>query len=181
MKRGENLSGLSKEELLELIDLYAKNWLALDGVWFQAVESQSGLPAAMDADAAAWERYTVIEAKRIRSFLGLSEHPGLEGLKKALSLRLYAGVNEDSFEFEDGRLIYTMVRCRVQTARQRKGLPFHPCKRVGEIEYSGFAQTIDDRIVCRCLSCYPDVNDKDCACRWEFTLQGSEKHPLLSG
>lgn len=28
------LAELSKEQLLELIELYAKNWLAHDGVWF---------------------------------------------------------------------------------------------------------------------------------------------------
>lgn len=32
------LAELSKEQLLELIELYAKNWLAHDGVWFQSIE-----------------------------------------------------------------------------------------------------------------------------------------------
>ena len=32
------LAELSKEQLLELIELYAKNWLAHDGVWFQSMK-----------------------------------------------------------------------------------------------------------------------------------------------
>jgi len=162
---------LSREELLELISIYSKNQLALDGVWFQSVEMAQGMDAAMDRDAEAWERYTVIEARRLKQFLRLPERPGLEGLKKALSLRFYANLNDDSLEYEGGRLIYTMNNCRVQTARARKGLPFHPCKRVGIIEYSLFAKEIDDRISCRCLSCYPDVTDESCCCRWEFSIQ----------
>ena len=36
------LAELSKEQLLELIELYAKNWLAHDGVWFQSIEGKFG-------------------------------------------------------------------------------------------------------------------------------------------
>ena len=32
------------------------------------------------------------------------------------------------------------------------------------------AKVIDDRITCRCISCYPDITDQGCACSWEFTL-----------
>ena len=34
----EILNNLSKEELIDLIKVYSKNWLALDGVWFQSIE-----------------------------------------------------------------------------------------------------------------------------------------------
>ncbi len=164
------LQKFSKEELIELITLYSKNWLAHDGVWFQSVEQSEGMDAAMFHDGRAWERFTVIEAKKIKAFLHLEEHPGLEGLQQALSLRFYANINESSFEHRDGKLIYTMKKCRVQTARERKGMPWHPCKPVGEIEYSGFARTIDDHIHCRCISCFPDIVDKDCCCKWELSI-----------
>ena len=167
----DELSALSKEQLTELITLYSKNWLAHDGVWFQSIEQKSGMDEAMFHDGRAWERFTVIEAKRIKEFLHLHEHPGLVGLQRALSLRFYAHINEATLEMSEGKLIYTMKKCRVQTARERKGMPYHPCKPVGVIEYGGFAKTIDDRIECRCLSCFPDVTDKECCCKWEFTLK----------
>lgn len=165
------LDSLSREELLELVDIYAKNWLALDGVWFQSVEQAEGMDAAMFHDARAWEHYTSIEARRIKQFLRLSEHPGLEGLEKALALRFYGRLNQDDCAYVDGKLIYTMQKCRVQTARERKGMPFHPCKRVGVVEYEGFARAIDSRIACECLSCYPEVTDTSCACKWAFSLK----------
>ena len=62
----------------------------------------------------------------------------------------------------------------MQTARQRQGMDWHPCKPVGEIEYAGFAKTIDPRIRCRCLSCYPEVQEPDCCCAWLFTLEEEE-------
>ena len=60
------LAELSKEQLLDLIELYAKNWLAHDGVWFQSIERKFGMAEAMYHDEEAWKRFTVIEAKRIK-------------------------------------------------------------------------------------------------------------------
>lgn len=166
----EMLDTLSREELIELLSLYAKNWLAMDGVWFQSVEKELGMDAAMYHDARAWERFTVIEARRIKAFLHLPEHPGLEGLAKALSLRFYANLNRDGIEIAGNTLTYRVKECRVQSARTRKGMPLHPCRPVGLIEYSGFAREIDDRITCQCLSCYPEVSDDTCSCAWQFTI-----------
>ncbi|MCR4689094.1 MAG: DUF6125 family protein [Saccharofermentans sp.] len=168
----EVLNELSKQQLIELVEIYSKNLIAMDGVWFQSIEKKDGMDAAMLHDAAAWERFTVIEARRIKQFLDLPDRPGLEGLEKALKYRFYANLNESDIVYPDEyTLIYTMKKCRVQTARERKGMPFHPCKPVGVIEYRDFAKTIDDRITCRCLSCYPEVTDPSCCCKWEFSLK----------
>lgn len=168
------LEALSKEELLVLVEIYAKNWLAMDGLWFQSVEKKLGMDEAMEHDAEAWRRFTVIEARRIRDFLGLPENPGLKGLEKALALRFYASLNRAETILKGNTLLYRTKECRVQTARQRQGMEWHPCKPVGEIEYAGFAKTIDPRIRCRCLSCYPEVQEPDCCCAWLFTLEEEE-------
>lgn len=170
MKNYSHLSSYSKDELIRLIEIYSKNWLAMDGVWFQSIERKFGMNEAMYHDGEAWKRFTVIEARRIKEFLMLEEHPGLEGLAKALRLRFYANLNEDSIEISGNTLTYTSVDCRVQRARERKGMPFHPCKSVGIIEYREFARTIDSRFTCECVSCYPDIAEPAVCCKWRFTL-----------
>ena len=170
MDNREFLKSFSKEKLIELIEIYSKNWLAMDGVWFQSIEQKLGMDEAMYHDAEAWRRFTEIEAKRIKAFLKLPEQAGIDGLAKALELRFYANINDDKIEIDGNTLTYTAVDCRVQTARKRKGMPFHPCKSVGIIEYSGFAKVIDDRFTCECVSCYPDITDENCCCKWKFTL-----------
>ncbi len=162
---------LSREELIELCEIYAKNWLALDGVWFQSIENKFGIGEALKHDANAWRRYTVIEAKRIKDFLQLPEKAGIEGLKKALSLRFYALLNEDEIITEENTLLYKVKTCRVQYARQRKGMEYHPCKPVGLIEYTYFAKTIDSRFETEAVSCHPDITDTSCNCIWKFTLK----------
>lgn len=90
---------------------------------------------------------------------------------QALHYRFYGNLNEHECIRDGNRLVYRNHDCRVQTARSRKGLPYHPCKSVGSYEYSGFAATIDDRIKCRCLSCYPDCTESPDGCAWEFYLE----------
>ena len=70
------LQELSKEELIAIIIDDAKNWLAHDGLWFQAVEAQFDMATAIEIDRAAWEKFTVIEAKRIMARLGIEPGGG---------------------------------------------------------------------------------------------------------
>ena len=170
----EELKKLSKEQLIELAEIYSKNWLACDGLWFQAVEKRQGMDGAMDCDKEMWRSFTVIEAKRIKEFLQLPDRAGLEGLEKAMQLRLYANLNDEEYQINGNTMIYRTLNCRVQRARSRKGMEWHPCKAIGEIEYADFAKAIDDRITCRCISCYPDIteSEREGCCAWEFTLEG---------
>jgi len=91
-----HLRSLDKEELIHIIMDDAKNWLAHDGLWFQAVEAAHGMDAAIAADAAAWERFTVIEARRIMDRLGIAEGGGIRALVECLQHRLYARLNAGS-------------------------------------------------------------------------------------
>lgn len=162
---------LTQAELLELLADFAKRWLAHDGLWFQAVEAEQGIDAAIRFDIAAWERFTAVEADRIRRLLDLPPEAGLDGLAEALGFRLYALVNEQEIlRPDDHTLIFRMKRCRVQEARQRKGMAPFPCKPVGVVEYSGFAQALDPRIRTEVIFCPPDPHPPEYVCAWRFTL-----------
>jgi hypothetical protein len=162
---------LSREQLENLVADFAKRWLAHDGLWFQQVEQYYGMEEAIKLDAGAWEKFTVLEAKRIMGLLKIEPGGGLPALKRALALRLYAFVNKQEIEQPDeNTLIFRMVDCRVQSARKRKQMDEFPCKAVGLVEYSGFARTIDPRIKTRCLHCPPDSHPEDSFCAWEFTI-----------
>jgi hypothetical protein len=165
------LEELPKEELIKIILDDAKNWLAHDGLWFQAVEQAHGMEAAIEADRAAWERFTVIEATQILERLGMKPGGGIPALVECLKHRLYARLNvQEVVEVTATRAVFRMVDCRVQSARRRKGLADFPCKSVGIVEYTEFARTIDPRIRTRCIACPPDEGPRDWYCAWEFTL-----------
>jgi hypothetical protein len=163
---------LCKKELLELLTDAAKNWLAHDGLWFQEVEKKHDMAEAIELDKNAWQKFTVIEARRIMKRLNIVPGGGISSLAQALKFRLYAFINVQTIEeMSEDRCVFTMNRCRVQEARKRKGLPDFPCKPVGIVEYEYFAKTIDERIETRCLACPPDAHPDDHYCRWEFTIK----------
>jgi hypothetical protein len=167
----KGLDDLTKGDLRELLEDAAKNWLAHDGLWFRVVEEAFGLEAAMQMDQKAWEKFTVIEAKRIMKRLDIEPGGGIPALIQALKFRLYAHINvQEITEVSKDRCVFNMKSCRVQEARMRQGLPDFPCKSVGIIEYSLFAKTIDPRIKTKCLVCPPDPHPADIFCSWEFSL-----------
>ncbi len=166
------LYDLSKEELVKIIVDDAKNWLAHDGLWFQAVEKRYGIDVAIEADIEAWRYFTVIEAKRIMERLGMEPGGGIPNLVECLKHRLYARLNlQDVIEQSENRVVFRMLDCRVQSARKRKGLDDFPCKNVGLVEYAEFAKAIDPRIKTRCIACPPDAHPDRFWCAWEFVVE----------
>jgi hypothetical protein len=166
-----NLENLEKQELIKIIKMFAKNWLAHDGCWFLAVEERHGLDEAIQIDKEGWKRFTVIEAKRIMKEFNIQEGSGLDGLEKALQLRLYSSINVQKIErISPTKLIFKMMTCRVQAAREGKNLALFPCKEVGMVEFSGFSKTIDSRIKTKVIACPPDNVERDFHCGWEFLL-----------
>jgi len=165
------LGRMSKEALTDLLRNIAINWLANDGVWFQAVEMKKGMFDAKRCNDSCWTRFSPFEAWSIKRFLGLSQKAGLEGLKKALQFRMYARINVQSIIDEGPHsFVFQMNECRVQSARKRKGLEDYPCKSVGLVEYGTFAEAVDSRIRTECIGCPPDAHPDEWFCAWRFRL-----------
>lgn len=166
----ENIQDLSKHDLLKLIEVYAKNWLAHDGCWFLAAEEKYGMDTAMELDTASWKRFAVSEARRIMKAFDIPSNGGLKALEKAFQYRLYSAINKQEIEWIDkNRMIFRMLECRVQKTRREKNLPDFPCKSVGIVEFTQFAKTVDPRIKTKCIACPPDKAD-GFLCAWEFTM-----------
>jgi hypothetical protein len=173
---------MDREELLNALGLFAKNWLAHDGCWFLAAEERFGLETAMELDDASWRRFAEAEAKRTMKGFGIEPSAGLEALARALSLRMYARINRQHVEWDDAGAVLRLVmaRCRVQETRRRKGLPSFPCRSVGETEFATFARTIDPAIRTRCVRCPPEPNEGG-ACTWEFEIAGGADKKKVGG
>lgn len=167
---------MDREELYGALQMFAKNWLAHDGCWFLAAEESHGLDEAIRLDEEAWRRFAAAEARRIVTGFGIEPGGGLEALERALSLRMYAVINEQHVAWSEDhtRLRFFMDVCRVQETRRRKGLADFPCKSVGIIEFTTFAETVDPRIRTRCLHCPPDASEGK-YCGWEFSIQDDDE------
>jgi hypothetical protein len=162
----------SEDELAAILDGISANWLANDGVWFQAVENELGMFDAKRCNDSCWSRYSPLEASRIKALLDLPDNGGLKALKTALGYRLYARLNTQSITDETPTsFVFQMNECRVQSARKRKGLEDYPCKSAGVVEYRAFAQGVDPRIKTECIGCPPDSHPAEWFCAWRFSLE----------
>jgi len=165
------LLNMPPESLKQLLDGVAVNWLANDGVWFQAVEFSSGMDDAKRCNDSCWAHFSPFEAWAIKNFLKLPPNSGLDGLKKALNFRVYARINKQRIVEESAdSFVFQMNECRVQRARETKGLDDYPCKSGGMVEYTYFARAIDERIVTECIACPPDAHPAEWYCAWRFSL-----------
>jgi len=165
------LVNMPEEKIKELIEGLGLNWLAGDGVWFQAVESKHGMMDAKRCNDSCWAWFSPFEAWSIKRLLNLPEQPGIEGLKKALQMRLYAQINVQSIIDESpNSIIFQMNDCRVQSARKSKNMDDYPCKSAGMVEYTNFARTIDSRIKTECVGCPPDDHPEEWFCAWRFSI-----------
>ncbi|MGD9973891.1 MAG: DUF6125 family protein [Desulfatirhabdiaceae bacterium] len=166
----KTIEDLGRDELLGLLQDASLNWLAHDGLWFQAVEEKFGTEEASLCNQKAIAVYSEIEAKRIKKRFDLNSG-GIPDLMQALKFRMYHLINQQDFvEVSENRCIFRMRECRVQQARKKKGLPDYPCKAVGIQEYSHFAKTIDPKINTRCVACPPDIHPDAYWCAWEFYM-----------
>jgi len=162
---------MNEKQLEELLDALSLNWLANDGVWFQAVEKKFGIFDAKRCNDTCWIRFSPYEAYHIKTLFGLPEQGGLEALKTALQFRLYARINkQEIIEEEIDSFVFRMIDCRVQASRRLKGLEDYPCKSIGIIEYRTFAETVDPRIRTECIGCPPDPPQMGWYCAWRFSL-----------
>ena len=160
---------MTKAQLLEVLRLFSRNWITLDGLWFTLVEDTFGLEAALDLDLKMWERHALIEARRIKTHLGI-EGGGVSGVLKALRFMTFDIAMPFSYSLEgpDEAALW-ITTCKPQEARLRAGRGEFPCKEVGRACYGTVAGVIDPKVSAECVFCPPDRHPPDVWCKWKLT------------
>lgn len=162
---------LTKRELLEVIRMFSKNWLTLDGLWFTIVEDRFGVDVALELDLKMWQRNARIEARRIKECIGI-EGGGVKGVLKALRFMTFDPSMPFEFSIEGPNTAYIWVTsCRPQEGRIRAGRGEFPCKPMGMECYGVLAGTIDPRVRTECVFCPPDGHPEDIWCKWKFSQE----------
>ena len=74
---------VEEKQLEELLDALCLNWLANDGVRFQAIEKIFGMFDAKQCNDTCWTRFSPYEAYRIKTLLGLPDQGGVGGAQNS--------------------------------------------------------------------------------------------------
>ena len=166
----DQLQDMSRDMLIDIIHVLGRNWLTVDGLWYQIIERELGPETAVRFDKEMWARQSLAEARRIKKAIGITEKGPLAVAKANLFLTSYFN---DKFDFEikkvgSDRVIQTCIHCAIQERRIEQGQGPFDCKEVGLTERTNFAEVIDPEVKVKCLTCPPDPRPDTHWCQWEF-------------
>ncbi|MFA5366100.1 MAG: DUF6125 family protein [Candidatus Bathyarchaeia archaeon] len=153
---------MTKLDAKQLAEYYHRCYKSVDGLWFMKVEEKYGFGVALDVDNEVWKVMPKIQARMIKSFLGLETGP--EALLECLVTKLEL----DGFKFttqktENGFRI-TITDCPWQNLMTNSGRA-HLAEAVGTTvcttEYQGWVSELADtmRFELKSQKC---VNSKHC-------------------
>jgi len=168
MSKNELLQ-LSKEELVDLIEVYPKLYTALDGLWFLSVEEECGHDVATKLDVEVWDSLAPREAKRISEVRKMAGG-GIETVVEAFKFRPTFLTKEYNIIRQKNRAIVRVTKCRSLEAMERDKREVSSCIRVLESVYPKFAQSIDSRAKLRVLKAPPRKSAGDTCCEFEIEI-----------
>ena len=138
------MTKLSSEQVIEYFN---RSYKAVDGLWFMKVENRFGFNAALELDNEVWTVMPKIQARLIKSFLGLETGSDalLESLMTKLELEGFKGKAEKN---ENGFSI-TITECpwhNLMIKSGREKLAKLVGKTICNTEYQVWASEIEKTI-----------------------------------
>jgi len=165
----EILSTLSREQLLELVDVQQRNWWNLQNNWMAYMDREYGMDAAVKGDSHCFAANARVQMFRLKKLLGLGED--VDSLMKAMVLStIWANGEYEIRKLDDTRFRLKVTNCHQQVRRLEEGVGELACKPAGIAIAEAGAQAINPACQVRCLVCPPDEHPRGLWCEWEFEV-----------
>jgi len=162
---------LSKAELVNLLQLFGRCALTIDGFWFLGTEKLYGTVEATSLDEQAWGNYGKTEANLLKRYLSIKKVTKLEDICRIYLLTPIFGNLGAAAEVRGNKCYLSVSDCHPQKARIRKNLGEFPCKRVGIAYFRSFLEVLNPKLKFGCVVCPPDEHPEDLWCEWEVWFE----------
>ena len=170
-------SDFSHDTLANLLNLYAKLYIALDGFWYLTVKERLSDKEALACDIKVWESNCKYEMARVKRQVRIRGHD-IIALMKALQISPWSLIMKSRIEIKNqNSAMITVTYCPTLDALEEegKGRENEICNVVEPKILKGYASSINPDIEVRCLKSPPRKNEDDVCCQWEFTLWSSHQ------
>ncbi|MBI2218435.1 MAG: hypothetical protein HYU51_14170 [Candidatus Rokubacteria bacterium] len=167
--QAEILSALSREQLLDLIDIQQKNWWNLQNNWMAYMDREYGQEAAVRGDCHCFPANARVQVFRLKKLLGLGDD--VESLRKAMVLStIWANGEYEMWTVGETKLRVRVTACHQQVKRLEEGMGELGCKPAGLAISEVAARVVNPACQVRCIVCPPDAHPRDMWCEWEFEV-----------
>jgi len=165
------LSDFSPGTLAQLLKLYAKLYIAMDGIWYRTLKERLGDKEALACDVQAWEDICRYEMARIKRQLKIRGND-IVALMKAFQLCPWCLMMEFDIKIKSkNSAVFTVTYCPTLDALEQEGggRESEICKIVEPRIMKAYASSFDPDIEVKCLKSPPRKSKDDICCQWEFT------------
>ncbi|MBL7120088.1 MAG: hypothetical protein ISS53_05335 [Dehalococcoidia bacterium] len=163
----------SKDTLVELLELYSRLLVSLDGFWYLAVMQRIGNEVALECDKWAWEK--VLGKYLVDDIAGILDVRGTDvaDFMKLLQTRPMHFVIKEEIEVIDRNdALLTVTHCPTLAALEMEGegRDASHCEMACSIMRRRHAQLFNPAIEVECLKIPPRKSKEDTFCQWEYKI-----------
>lgn len=162
----------SSETLRDLLMLYSKMYMGVDGFWYLTVMEKFGSDAALDCDIKVWEKASRYEMKNVTKQLNIQGNDAV-AFMKALQLSPWYWTVKTQIEIVDpNTAILTVTDCPTLNALEKEGSGRENeiCKIAEPIILKAYASFFNPDVEVTCLQSPPRKSQDDIACKWQFKM-----------
>jgi hypothetical protein len=160
------MKNLNDEETIQYLK---RSYSAVDGLWFMKVEDSFDFDKALEIDNQVWEVLPKIQARFLKTVLGVDK--GLEALEQCFTEKLRLDNIDFKVKNDEKSLIITISRCHwheLMVKSNREHLSPRVGKTICDTEYSGWAQEFGEGISFKMLDRICN-GGKECILRFSKT------------
>lgn len=158
------------EKLHEILALYQRMFLAIDGFWFLGVKERFGEDVALDIDLWAWEKYFRFEIKHLRDLFAI-EGNDVEALFKLMQLSAWAGNMRVEWDLRNPcRGFLRVLDCHTLNVllREGKGRENRFCRVIEQKMFDIQTGCLNPEMSARPIQLPPETLGTGICCEWEL-------------
>jgi hypothetical protein len=126
--RRAELMKMSKEEIIDYIDVLSRNFWTAQNNWMANVTVKYGSEVAAELDELLWSKFSAVEAHRFKKLWNLGNTLSDVARVLIFSLAAEEGPEGGYSELTDKRAVFRITKCPMQLARREAGWPELNCK-----------------------------------------------------
>ena len=170
--RDLKFSDFSSDTLAELLTLYCKLYMALDGFWYLTIKERISNEEALACDISTWERASKYEMAKITKQLNIQ---GKDVIALMKAIQITPWLQQTQFEIDvknHNNAMLTVIHCPTLDALEREGegRENEICNMVDRRLFKDYASFFNPNIEVKCLKLPPRKSKDEICCQWEFNL-----------